>query len=169
MEQGKRIEVYVTETRPKLQGARLTAFELLVDKIPVTLISDNMVGYVMGNDLIDKVLVGADRILATGHVFNKIGTSTVAIVADHYDIPFYVAAPTSSFDLVTPVEQVEIEQRDAKEVTMIGNYSIAPRKIPVCNPAFDVTTPELIDGIITEKGVICAPYDENIRIVLSRS
>ncbi len=141
----------------------------MVDRIPVTLITDNMVGYVMENDLIDKVLVGADRILATGHVFNKIGTSTVAIVADHYDKPFYVAAPTSSFDLATPVGQVEIEQRDAKEVAVIGNYSIAPRKIRVRNPAFDITTPDLIDGIITEKGVICSPYDENIKTVLSRS
>lgn len=123
----------------------------------------------MGNALIDEVLVGADRILATGHVFNKIGTSTVAIVADHYDIPFYVAAPTSSFDLSTPVGQVQIEQRDAREVAMIGNYSIAPRKITICNPAFDMTTPDLIDGIITEKGVICAPYDGNIRKVLTRS
>jgi len=141
----------------------------MVDKIPVTLITDDMVSYVMENDLVDKVLVGADRILATGHVFNKIGTSTIAIVADHYDIPFYVAAPKSSFDLTIPVGRVKIEQRDSREVKMIGSHLLAPRNVAVCNPAFDVTAPDLVDAIITEKGVIRAPYKKNIRRVLGRS
>ncbi len=166
VQQGKRIKVIATETRPKLQGARLTAFELTMDRIPVTLIADSMVSYVMMNDLVDKVLVGADRVLATGHVFNKIGTSTIAIVADHYSIPFYVAAPKSSFDLTKSVNRVEIEQRDPMEVRMIERHILAPRNVSACNPAFDMTTPSLVNAIITEKGVIRAPYRKNIRKIL---
>jgi len=140
-----------------------------VDRIPVTLVTDSMVGYLMENELVDKVLVGADRILATGHVFNKIGTSTIAIVADHYSIPFYVAAPKSSFDLTKPVNRVEIEQRDASEVKTIEGRILAPRNVSVCNPAFDMTTPRLVDAIITEKGVIRAPYKKNIGKILDSS
>jgi len=168
-EQGKRIKIFATETRPKMQGARLTAFELSVDRIPVTLIADSAVGYHVGSGLIYKVLVGADRILATGHIFNKIGTSTIAIVADHYDVPFYVAAPVSSFDLTTRLEEVEIEQRDPMEVRKIGSHLLAPRNVPVRNPAFDITTPDLIDAIITETGIIRPPYRRNIRKMFSRT
>jgi len=166
VEQGKRIKVFATETRPKLQGARLTTFELILDRIPVTLITDNMVGYVMENNLVNKVIVGADRILATGHVFNKIGTSAVAIVANHYDVPFYVAAPKSSFDLERSVKRVEIEQRDPMEVKTIGGRLLTPRSILALNPAFDITTPDLVDAIITERGIIRAPYKKNIGRVL---
>lgn len=166
VEQGKRIKVFATETRPKLQGARLTTFELILDRIPVTLITDNMVGYVMENNLVNKVIVGADRILATGHVFNKIGTSAVAIVANHYDVPFYVAAPKSSFDLERSVKRVEIEQRDPMEVKTIGGRLLTPRSILALNPAFDITTPDLVDAIITERGIIRAPYKKNIQRVL---
>ena len=169
VEQGKKIRVFATETRPKLQGARLTAFELSVDRIPVTLIADNMVGHVMESNMIDKVIVGADRVLSTGHVFNKIGTSTIAIVANHYGVPFYVAAPTSSFDLKTPVGKVTIEERDSDEVRMIGSHFVAPRNVPACNPAFDMTSPRMIDAIITETGVIRPPYKKNIRWILSRT
>jgi eIF-2B alpha/beta/delta-like uncharacterized protein len=169
VKQGKRIKVIATETRPKLQGARLTTFELTLDRIPVTLITDNMVGYVMERNLVDKVLVGADRILATGHVFNKVGTSALAIVANYYDIPFYVAAPKSSFDLERSVKRVKIEQRDPMEVKTIGACLLTPRSVSALNPAFDMTTPNLVDAIITEKGIIRAPYKKNIRKALART
>jgi eIF-2B alpha/beta/delta-like uncharacterized protein len=169
IQQGKRIEVFATETRPKLQGAKLTTFELTVDKIPVTLITDNMVGYVMERNTIDQVIVGADRVLSTGHVFNKIGTSTIAIVANHYGIPFYVAAPESSFDFTNPLSRVKIEERSANEVRVVDGFSIAPKNVSVCNPAFDMTKPGLIDAIITEKGVIRRPFTKNIRKILGRS
>jgi len=160
--QGKKIKVVASETRPKLQGARLTAFELKQDKIPVTLITDTMVGYVMQNRMVSKVIVGADRILATGHVINKIGTLGVAILANHFHIPFYAAAPHSSFDLKTRLEDVVIEERDPREVAFVGDYRIAPEGVSILNPAFDVTEPKLITGIITDLGMIEQPLKESI-------
>jgi eIF-2B alpha/beta/delta-like uncharacterized protein len=135
----------------------------------VTLITDSMIGHVMKKNNIDKVIVGADRVLSTGHVFNKIGTLTMAIVADHYGIPFYVAAPQSSFDFTSPLNTVKIEERDPNEVRMIDGCSIAPKNVSVCNPAFDMTKPELIDAIITEKGVIRKPFAKSIKKILGRS
>jgi len=162
--QGKRIKVIATETRPLLQGSRLTVWELMQDKIPVRLISDNMVGYVMSKGLVNKVIVGADRILRTGHVANKIGTYTIAILASHHKIPFYVAAPTSTIDLETTIDKVIIEERSADEVrTVLGRLYITVKDVEVYNPAFDITPPELVTAIITEKGIIKPPYEENIR------
>jgi methylthioribose-1-phosphate isomerase len=160
---GKNIKVIATETRPVLQGSRLTAFELKHDGIDVSLIPDTAVGYVMVQGLVDKVIVGADRILRTGHVFNKIGTYQVATLAKKHGIPFYVAAPLSSFDMKNNPEDVVIEQRKASEVTGIGDRKTAPDGINVINPAFDMTPPELISGIITEKGIAKPPFDESIK------
>ncbi len=161
VKQGKKVRVIATETRPLLQGARLTTWELMQDKIPVTLITDNMVGYIMGKGLVDKVVVGADRILLSGHVANKIGTYSIAVLAKHHNIPFYVAAPTSTIDPKS--KQIPIEERDPNEVrTVLNKVWIAPRDVPVYNPAFDITPPELVTAIITEKGVIWPPYPENI-------
>jgi len=161
-ESGKNIKVIATETRPIQQGSRLTAFELKHDGIDVSLIPDTAVGYTMANGLVNGVVVGADRILRTGHVFNKIGTYQVATMAKQHNIPFYVAAPLSTFDLKSNTEDVIIEQRNASEVTGIGDKKTAPDDISVINPAFDLTTPDLISGIITEKGVIKPPYEESI-------
>jgi len=152
-EEGKRIRVVADETRPKLQGARLTAYELMRDGIPVTLITDSMVGYVMSKGLIDKVIVGADRIVRDG-VANKIGTYTVAVLAKEHKIPFYVAAPTSTFDLSKTSEEVIIEERSPDEVTQIGSVRIAPEGVEVMNPAFDITPIKYVDAIICEKGVL---------------
>ncbi len=162
-ESGKNIKVIATETRPIQQGSRLTAFELKHDGIDVSLIPDTAVGYSMAKGLVNKVIVGADRILRTGHVFNKIGTYQVATMAKQHNIPFYVAAPLSTFDLESNPEDVIIEQRKASEVTGIGDKKTAPDDINVINPAFDMTPPELISGIITEKGVAKPPYDESIK------
>jgi methylthioribose-1-phosphate isomerase len=162
-ESGKNIKVIATETRPVMQGSRLTAFELKHEGIDVSLIPDTAVGYTMANGLINKIVVGADRIVSTGHVFNKIGTYQIAIIAKQHNIPFYVAAPLSTFDLNSNAEDVIIEQRKASEVTGIGNKKTAPDGINVINPAFDMTPPELISGIITEKGVIRQPYEESIK------
>ena len=162
-ESGKNIKVIATETRPVMQGSRLTAFELKHEGIDVSLIPDTAVGYTMANGLINKIVVGADRIVSTGHVFNKIGTYQIAIIAKQHNIPFYVAAPLSTFDLNSNAEDVVIEQRKASEVTSIGNKKTAPDGINVINPAFDLTPPELISGIITEKGVIRQPYEESIK------
>ena len=162
-ESGKNIKVIATETRPIMQGSRLTTFELKHEGIDVSLIPDTAVGYTMANGLINKIVVGADRILSTGHVFNKIGTYQIAIIAKQHNIPFYVAAPLSTFDLNSNTEDVVIEQRKASEVTSIGNKKTAPDGINVINPAFDMTPPELISGIITEKGVIRQPYEESIK------
>ena len=159
---GKNIKVIATETRPIQQGSRLTAFELKHDGIDVSLIPDTAVGYTMANGLVNKIIVGADRILRTGHVYNKIGTYQIAIMAKQHNIPFYVAAPLSTFDLKNNPEDVIIEQRKASEVTGIGDKKTAPDGINVINPAFDMTPPELITGIITEKGVATAPYEESI-------
>ena len=162
-ESGKKIKVIATETRPVQQGSRLTAFELKHDGIDVSLIPDTAVGYTMANGLVNGVVVGADRVLRTGHVFNKIGTYQVATMAKQHNIPFYVAAPLSTFDLITDLDDVIIEQRNPSEVTGIGDRKTAPDGIDVINPAFDVTPPELISGIITENGVIKSPYEESIR------
>ena len=160
---GKNIKVIATETRPVQQGSRLTAFELKHDGIDVSLIPDTAVGYTMANDLVNGVIVGADRILRTGHVFNKIGTYQVATMAKKHNIPFYVAAPLSTFDMKSNPEDVIIEQRDASEVTGIGDKKTAPDGINVINPAFDMTPPELISGIITENGIAKPPFRESIK------
>ena len=160
---GKSIKVIATETRPVQQGSRLTAFELKHDGIDVSLIPDTAVGYTMANGLVNGVIVGADRILQTGHVFNKIGTYQVATMAKQHNIPFYVAAPLSTFDLESRPGDVIIEQRKASEVTGIGDKRTAPDGINVINPAFDMTPPELISGIITENGIAKPPYEESIK------
>ena len=162
-ESGKNIKVIATETRPVQQGSRLTAFELKHDGIDVSLIPDTAVGYTLANNLVNKIIVGADRILKTGHVFNKIGTYQVALLAKHHNVPFYVAAPLSTFDLSSNPEDVVIEQRKSSEVTGIGEKKTAPNDINVINPAFDMTPPELISGIITENGVITSPFEETIK------
>jgi len=162
-ESGKKIKVIATETRPVMQGSRLTAFELKHDGIDVSLIPDTAVGYVMSKGLVTKVIVGADRILRTGHVYNKIGTYQVATMAKQHKIPFYVAAPLSTFDLKSNPEDVIIEQREASEVTGIAGKKTAPDDINVINPAFDMTPPELITGIITEAGVANQPFEESIK------
>ena len=161
-ESGKNVKVIATETRPIQQGSRLTAFELKHDGFDVSLIPDTAVGYTMANGLVNKVVVGADRIVKTGHVFNKIGTYQVATMAKQHGIPFYVAAPLSTIDLQTKAEDVIIEMRKGDEVTGIGGKKTAPDEINVINPAFDMTPPELIAGIITEKGVATAPYEKSI-------
>ena len=160
---GKNIKVIATETRPIQQGSRLTAFELKHDGIDVSLIPDTAVGYTMANGLVNGVIVGADRILRTGHVFNKIGTYQVATMAKQHNIPFYVAAPLSTFDLQSKPDDVIIEQRKASEVTGIGDKRTAPDGIDVINPAFDMTPPELISAIITENGVAKSPFQESIK------
>ena len=162
VEEGKRIKVIATETRPLLQGARLTCFELMYEGIDVTLITDNMVGYIISKGLVNKIIVGADRILRDGHVINKIGTYTIACVASIHKIPFYVAAPLSTFDLKTSVENVVIENRDPSEVTTIRGVRIAPKGVKVLNPAFDITPPDKVSAIVTEKGIVYPPYEENI-------
>lgn len=162
-ESGKNIKVIATETRPVQQGSRLTAFELHYDGIDVSLIPDTAVGYTMANKLADKVVVGADRILRTGHVYNKIGTYQVALMAKQHGIPFYVAAPLSTFDMKSNPQDVIIEQRKGTEVTQLGDKKTAPDGINVINPAFDMTPPELISGIITEEGVAKPPFEESIK------
>ena len=162
-ESGKNIKVIATETRPVMQGSRLTAFELKHDGIDVSLIPDTAVGYTMCNGLVSKVIVGADRILRTGHVYNKIGTYQVALMAKQHKIPFYVAAPLSTFDLKSSPENVIIEQRKASEVTGVAGKKTAPDGIGVINPAFDMTPPELVTGIITEAGIAKPPYTESIK------
>ena len=163
IESGKKVSVIATETRPVMQGSRLTAFELMHDGIDVSLIPDTAVGYLMSNKMIDKVVVGADRILKSGHVFNKIGTYQVALLAKVHNIPFYVAAPLSTFDMNNSEEDIVIEERSVDEVVKIGDKRIAPVGVRIFNPAFDVTSPDLITGIITEKGIIYPPYELNLR------
>ena len=161
-ESGKNVKVIATETRPIQQGSRLTAFELKHDGFDVSLIPDTAVGYSMANGLVDKVVVGADRIVKTGHVFNKIGTYQIATMAKQHGIPFFVAAPLSTFDMKNNAKDIIIEMRKGSEVTGIGDKKTAPDDINVINPAFDMTPPELISGIITEKGVTKPPYEESI-------
>jgi methylthioribose-1-phosphate isomerase len=153
--QGKHVKVIATETRPKLQGARLTAYELKRDGIPVTLITDNMVGYVMSKKLVNKVILGADRIVKDA-VINKIGTYTIAVLAHEHKIPFYVAAPTSTFDLTHEAKDVTIEERNPKEVTHIGSKRIAPKDVDVLNPSFDITPMKYVTAVICEKGILPA-------------
>ena len=160
---GKNVKVIATETRPIQQGSRLTAFELKHDGIDVSLIPDTAVGYSMANGLVDKIVVGADRVLRTGHVYNKIGTYQVATMAHQHNVPFYVAAPLSTFDMKSNPEDVIIEQRKGSEVTGIGDKKTAPDGINVINPAFDMTPPELITGIITENGIAKDPFEESIK------
>jgi methylthioribose-1-phosphate isomerase len=161
---GKRVDVMADETRPYLQGARLTVWELAQDGIPATLITDNMAGYFLKSGRIGCVLVGADRIAANGDVANKIGTYLVAVLAKRHNIPFYVAAPTSTIDLkCASGAEIPIEQRDTREVTHVFGHAIAPRGVQVLNPAFDVTPHDLVSAIITEKGVIGPPFAQNIR------
>ena len=160
---GKNIKVIATETRPVMQGSRLTAFELHHDNIDVSLIPDTAVGYAMAKGLVSKVIVGADRILSTGHVYNKIGTYQVATMARQHNIPFYVAAPLSTFDLKNKPDDIIIEQRKASEVTGVAGKKTAPDGINVINPAFDMTPPELITGIITEAGIAKPPFEASIK------
>jgi len=162
-ESGKNVKVIATETRPVQQGSRLTAFELKHDGFDVSLIPDTAVGYSMTNGLVNKVVVGADRIVRTGHVFNKIGTYQVATMAKQHGIPFYVAAPLSTFDMQTDANDVIIEMRKGTEVTGVGDTKTAPDGINVINPAFDMTPPGLISGIITEKGIAKPPFEESIK------
>ena len=163
VEDGKRIHVYADETRPRLQGMKLTAWELAQDGIPVTVIADNMAASLMRQGKIDVVIVGADRIAANGDTANKIGTYGVAVLAKHHGIPFYVAAPFSTIDMkLASGVQIPIEERDSIEMTHVDGVRIAPVGVEVLNPAFDVTPAELITGIITEQGVISAPYEVNL-------
>lgn len=168
-EVGKGIHVYADETRPYLQGARLTALELHRDNIPVTLIADNMAGYLMQQGKVDLVIVGADRIAANGDTANKIGTYSVAVLAHAHGIPFYVAAPTSTIDLkVATGQEIPIEQRPAKEIREFCGICVAPEGVNVYNPAFDVTPAKYITGIITEKGIVVAPYSVNLLKIMVR-
>jgi methylthioribose-1-phosphate isomerase len=163
VEAGKRVMVYADETRPFLQGSRLTAWELQKEKIPVTLITDNMAGYFMHSGRIDCVVVGADRIAANGDVANKIGTYSVAVLAKENDLPFYVAAPISTLDLsIESGEQIPIEERNKKEVTHIRGALLAPEGIEIANPAFDITPHRYIAAIITERGIARPPYQETL-------
>src|SRR5438105_12209455 len=164
IEQGKKIRVFADETRPFLQGSRLTAWELSKDGIPTTVISDSMAGAMMQQGKINAVIVGADRIAANGDVANKIGTYTIAILAKEHGIPFYVAAPFSTVDLDTPTgEHIPIEQRSTREVTHFAGKQIAPDGVRIENPAFDVTPHRYVTAIITERGIARAPFDESLR------
>jgi methylthioribose-1-phosphate isomerase len=165
---GKRVAVIADETRPFLQGLRLTAWELAKDDIPVTVITDNMAGHVMQSGKVNAVVVGADRIAANGDTANKIGTYMVAVLARKHEIPFYVAAPITTLDLsLKSGEEIPIEQRDSKEVTHIRGQQLAPDGIEVSNPAFDVTPNDLITAIITDRGVARAPYTESLRKLMA--
>jgi methylthioribose-1-phosphate isomerase len=164
VERGKRIHVYADETRPFLQGARLTAWELMADDIPTTVICDNMAASLMRQGKIQAVVVGADRIAANGDTANKIGTYNVAILAREHGIPFYVAAPWSTIDLATATgDAIPIEERPAREVTHHGGKQLTPNGVGVCNPAFDVTPAKYIAAIITERGALRAPYAESLK------
>jgi len=170
-EDGKRIKVFACETRPMLQGARLTAWELHRKGIDVTLITDSMAATLMGQGRIQKVIAGADRIAADGDTANKIGTYNLAVLSNYHKIPFYIAAPASTFDLhIKSGRDIPIEQREAKEVTeLFFKRPIAPKGVKVFNPAFDVTPHGLITAIITDKGIIRRPYEENIKKILIKS
>jgi len=165
---GKRISVIATETRPMLQGARLTAWELKRNGVPFRLITDGMVGYVMARGLVDKVLVGADRIWKDGSVANKIGTLTIATVAKEYGVPFYVAAPASTFDLESTPSYTVVEMRDPREILEIGRERITPPGTKCLNPAFDITPPDRVAAIVTERGVLHPPFRRSISRALSR-
>ena len=163
VDSGKKVEVYADETRPFLQGARLTAWELHKDSIPVTLITDNMAGYLMAKGKVEMVIVGSDRIASNGDVANKIGTYSVAVLAKEHGLPFYVVAPTSTFDLsIGSGDEIPIEERLPEEVTHVQGVRIAPEGVTVANPAFDVTPNRLVSAIVCENGVARAPYTESL-------
>jgi methylthioribose-1-phosphate isomerase len=164
VESGKKLQVFADETRPFLQGSRLTAWELMKDGIPTTVISDNMAGAMMRLGKIGAVVVGADRIAANGDVANKIGTYSVAVLAKEHGIPFYVAAPWSTVDMETPTgEQIPIEQRSAREVTHMAGRQLTPDGVGIENPAFDVTPNKYVAAIVTERGIARAPYGESLK------
>jgi methylthioribose-1-phosphate isomerase len=168
VEQGKRIAVFADETRPFMQGARLTAWELIRDGISTTVITESMAGPLMRAGEIDVVVVGADRIAANGDTANKIGTYTVAVLAHEHKVPFYVAAPISTIDLATPDgEHIPIEERDQREVTHFGTSRLTPVGALIRNPAFDITPHRYITGIITERGILAAPFAESLQKVLA--
>jgi methylthioribose-1-phosphate isomerase len=167
--QGKKIEVIATETRPLLQGARLTAWELIQEDIPVTLITDSMAGYFMSQGKVNCVIVGADRIAANGDTANKIGTYALAVLAKENGVPFYVAAPTSTIDLsVGSGDQIPIEERNPEEVAHIGGIRLAPKGVTAANPAFDVTPHQYITAIITEKGIVKELYIDRLKKLIGR-
>src|SRR5258707_452753 len=169
VEQGKKIAVFADETRPFMQGARLTAWELVRDGINTTVITESMAGPLMRDGEIDIVIVGADRIAANGDTANKIGTYTVAVLAREHEIPFYVAAPLSTIDLATPDGKlIPIEQRDQREVTHFGTARLTPEGAKTRNPAFDVTPHRYIAGIITERGILRPPYSESLKQAFSQ-
>jgi len=162
-EQGKKLHVYVDETRPVLQGARLTAWEMRKERIPTTLICDNLAGFLMQQGKVDKIIVGADRIAANGDVANKIGTYSIAVLARAHRIPFYIAAPFSTFDFSLKTgATIPIEERHADEVTHFRGVRTAPRNMKAYNPAFDITPARLISAIVTEKGIMTRPYSKAI-------
>ncbi len=167
-EQGKKFKIFVDETRPLLQGARLTAWELFHEGFDATLICDNMAGSLIRDDKVQGIVVGADRITAKGFVANKIGTYPLAVLAKYNGVPFYVAAPASTFDLsINYGNEIKIEERDHNEVRFVGGVQVAPDNMPVYNPAFDVTPPELITAIITDRGIIRPIYGETIPEIIS--
>jgi len=166
--EGKKIHIYVDETRPVLQGARLTAWELTQEKIPFTLITDNMAGFLMYLKKVSLIIVGADRIARNGDVVNKIGTYSLSVLARENKVPFYVAAPISTIDVsLKSGKEIPIEEREPKEVTHILGKQIAPAGVKVFNPAFDLTPNGYIEAIITEKGIIRKPFEENIKLVVN--
>jgi methylthioribose-1-phosphate isomerase len=167
--QGKQLEVMADETRPFLQGARLTAWELMQDGIPVTLIADSMAGYMMQQGKIDLVIVGADRIAANGDVANKIGTYTVAVLAKEHNIPFYVAAPVSTLDMsLSGGDKIPIEQRSPEEITHFKGQAVAPAGVNVANPAFDITPARYVTAIITERGIARPAYEDSLRALVQQ-
>ena len=167
--EGKKIHVYVDETRPVLQGARLTAWELMQERIPLTLITDNMAGFLMSQKKINLIIVGADRIARNGDVVNKIGTYSLSVLARENKVPFYVAAPISTIDVsLKSGKEIPIEERNPKEITHILDKQIAPTGVKVFNPAFDLTPHRYVEAIITEKGIIRKPFEKNIKLVFSR-
>jgi methylthioribose-1-phosphate isomerase len=169
VEQGKRINVIATETRPLLQGARLTAFELSHDKIPVKIIADSAAAQILSRGIVDKVLVGADRILRTGHVTNKIGTLPIALAAKFYGVPFFAVAPVSTLDMKTDPSMVVIEERNPSEVVYFQGRRVGPRNVGALNPAFDITPPELVSAIVTDRGVARPPLDQTLRSMVGAS
>ncbi|MFQ5594716.1 MAG: S-methyl-5-thioribose-1-phosphate isomerase, partial [Anaerolineae bacterium] len=166
-EHGKNIRVLVDETRPRLQGARLTTWELKRLGVPQTLIADNAAGHFLQSGQVDAVIVGADRVARNGDVANKIGTYKLAVLAKENDVPFYVAAPTSTIDMsVASGADIPIEERDPEEVTWVGQEHIAPDGVPVANPAFDITPHRYVTAIITEKGIVYPPFEEEFTKIL---
>lgn len=163
-QKGKKFSVFADETRPLLQGSRLTSWELCKSGLDVTLLTDNMAAHVMSQGIIDLVITGTDRVVANGDVANKIGTHGIAILAKHFGIPFYVACPYSTIDFNTlKGVDIKIEERESNEITEFGSFLVAPKNVKVRNPAFDITPYNLITGLITEKGIIHPPFDENLK------